>query len=173
MDNKLPFNPLKFLWTTLGNIGGILALSSLVETWLSDIFKWKGFLANVLEAHRNLTQPVFNLLFGWFPFAVPLWVNDYIIFGSMLFIVIRLHSASPPPGQRLIMGMLLIPFWLYVVFLWPVLLVLFAILAIGKDTRGLGQHLLYRSIFAWYGAMFLLLAILLAVNTQLNMSGNV
>ena len=44
---------------------------------------WKGFIAVVVDSYRSITVPLFDFVFGWLPFSVPMWINDYIVFGSI------------------------------------------------------------------------------------------
>lgn len=81
MANKQFRNPLTTLWTILGNIGGILGVSSMVQTWAEDLFQWQQAIGSIIEGYRAIVRPVFEFLFSWLPWAIPAWISDYLFLG--------------------------------------------------------------------------------------------
>ncbi len=84
MSDDKPRNPFLTVWNVFSTFCGIVALSSMGETLLSNLLKWKGFILKIIESYRAVTEPVFAFLFEWLPFSVPMWVGDYLTFGSVL-----------------------------------------------------------------------------------------
>ena len=84
MANEKARNPLTVLWNVFSTICGIAAFSSMTQNLFSDLLAWEGFIRSIFEGYRAITEPVFNFLFGWFPFPVPLWVGDYLTFSTIL-----------------------------------------------------------------------------------------
>ena len=130
-------NPLITLWNVLGSIGGAISLSSMVENWFENILKWKGFIETLVNSYREVTEPIFDLFFGWLPFVVPAWVNDYLVFGVIIGLASykaipmhRVHTQGQGPTQAV--GHLdfdtkaTIQFVLENVLLWPWILFYFA-----------------------------------------------
>ena len=83
MPNKNT-NPLRALWNTLGTIGGIISLSSMIQNWADDLFKWKGFIRSLMTGYEAIIRPFFSFIFGWLPIDVPFWLHDYLVFGTIV-----------------------------------------------------------------------------------------
>ena len=83
MGKKKP-NPLRWIWNTLGTIGGVLSISNMAQTWKGDLFAWKGFIADILLSYREVIEPISLFLFGWLPWDIWVWLGDYIIVGIIV-----------------------------------------------------------------------------------------
>lgn len=93
-------NPLRILWNFLGTIGGVISLASLAEDWFSKALKWKGFIAQVVQAYQSIVHPVAELLFGWLPCQWPLIVGDYLVLG-LLYSASHVRGMEPPSRSYL------------------------------------------------------------------------
>lgn len=88
-------NPLKNLWSIINSIGGVIGLSSLAENWLTDLVKWKSWIATVIDTYQRVVYPLCEWLFEWLPWAIPTWGIDYLVLGAM-FITSMWKGLAPP-----------------------------------------------------------------------------
>ncbi len=174
-------NPLRTLWNTLGTIGGVISLSSMVQTWSDDLFKWKGFVASIIESYRSILEPVQDFIFGWLPWNIPYWVGDYLVFGILVLssatrassLVQDIRAAYPfadsPLDKRMMRRQLLgdlVMFIFACISIWPIVLAVSVVIYIAERDSD------FRNILLWFGAILLGFIVLLAINAML-MDGNV
>lgn len=179
---KPPFNPLKWLWNLFGTIGGVISLSSMVQTWFDALLKWKGFIASIIESYRSIVEPAMDFLFGWLPFVVPYWMGDYLIVGTIISLSWRRASSGFTRRANLREFVLFLTAWPATVaylflrafllkrLLWaiqhqpdPISYRIFNVFGPGSKS----ELVLQRHFWYWLGAIILGLAVLLAINTQL------
>lgn len=164
-------NPLRSLWNALGTIGGVVTMSSMAESWLSDLFRWQGFIRTIVDGYRSLVQPIFEFLFGWILSPVPFWIGDYIVLGVLC--TTSFHKAFMEQfidepmtfDDRLLVGGLAF----LGVFLWPyiVFISLRPYLSRHPYDRMEDLRSLSRRTALWLAAIVLGLVVLLAINTRL------
>lgn len=76
-------SPFVKVWNYTGTVGGVVGLASMFERWFENSYSWKGFIRHAVEAYRTLVEPLFDVLFFWVPWQVPLFIYDYLFLGLM------------------------------------------------------------------------------------------
>ena len=194
-EDKRNRNPLRILWNTIGTVGGIISLSSMVDSWLDDLLKWKGFISSIIQSYRSITMPISDFLFGWLPWSMPLWITDYLILG-ILYAASHIRGLDMSSDDRfvttlkeihegggllgvtkfilldvttLILFMVILNLWL--VITWPKML--FGVIGAYISTRRKDNNLAHwygtepRDVCLWFGAILLGFVVLLAINATL------
>ncbi|MGI9517290.1 MAG: hypothetical protein ACR2NP_09605 [Pirellulaceae bacterium] len=148
----------------------VLGLSSLTETLVS----WKGFIQNIVATYQEIVHPVFQFLFGWFPFEIPTFVFDYLTIGIFVGIVSAngLFAAGAKfQPERKIPG-LEKPRWLVSIVapfifasIWPPHLVAQILKAI--FARSMFDKYMARYIVKWLGIVAICFVVLLSINAML------
>lgn len=180
-------NPIKTLWTILGNIGGVLALSNMATTWIEDLSKWKGFLKVVFVSYRSVVEPISRFLFGWMPFDMWIWFGDYCVFGGIL-VASMFKSNQIEPVERFeprqddkiiivntdkyIWKFLGVILFILMLLFWPYIFVsnVLAVLNISRVPEMLrSDHMKidlneYLRTIQWYGAICLGSIVLISLN---------
>ncbi len=173
-------NPLRAAWNFLGTIGGIISLSSLAEDWVVKGGKWRGFIADLVEAYRSLVNPVFETLFDWLPWNWSIAVGDYLVVGVLLSssyakAFVSIGRPSPERDMSLFESLSIsVIAVLIFTWTWPLLAisaVLYPILwwqraSSSGDAPSYVESFI-RLMALWFGAVVLGLVVLLAINTRL------
>ena len=111
--NKNETNPLILLWNTLGTIGGIISIASMLQKWNEDLVKWKGFILTIIETYQQIIRPIFEFLSAFLPFNIPPFFQDYLVFGCII-AVSEFRAMRKREKSKLYIHLLKLLFWPFV-----------------------------------------------------------
>jgi len=177
-DNK-PSNPIEKLWNWFGTVGGIIALSSMAETWASDIVGWKGFIGVLIHSYQTAVHPIFKFLLGWLPFDVPTFLIDYLVIGLIVLSsiykarTIELRGAiadwaTPEYSQRKgILFSVLFVANIITIVIWPVVVYMAVAVVFGGANENSDEYnpdINESQMLQWVGAVIFGFVLLLILN---------
>ena len=87
---------------------GILGLSNLAQSTVDDLMAWKGFLGTIFDAYRMVIGAAWYFLTGWLPIAIPVWIADYLVVGSLYLTCLRITYQH---GVGIVSSSLVVLMW--------------------------------------------------------------
>ena len=158
MPPKKHSSSLSKLWNAIQKISAIIGFSTFIEDIFGKAVKWKGFINETIQCYRAILSSIFEFILGWVNLVPPIWLQDYLILGLIIFgIAYKWFKTTPGMVIRTFRTL----FWVCI-FIWPIFIGWVA-------TATTKSQLRERSTVFWgdLGTVLLGFLLLLAINAQL------
>jgi len=163
------YNPLRLIWDIFSIISGLFGLSSMVD----GLINWRASIQKLISEYQSTVYPVFEYSFGWLPFSVPTWINDYIFIGILIGSSMTQAQRAIQPNFRklnffenILFRIVSMPMFM---FIWPLWILKIVQIFFFKHPKKEEMRQTATHAFYWLGALTLCFLFLLIFNYKMNL----